>query len=82
LPPPPADALKKAKSQAGGSDISSAASDAKDKAKGLLKAKGLSAAPTANPLAAVGDLNRDVRGDAEDYRDPAGAVQQDNAAGE
>jgi hypothetical protein len=77
-----ADALKKAKSQAGGSDIAGAASDAKDKAKGLLKGKGISALPGANPLAAVADLNRDVRGDAEDYRDPAGAIQQDNAAGE
>uniref|UniRef100_A0A383VN92 Uncharacterized protein n=1 Tax=Tetradesmus obliquus TaxID=3088 RepID=A0A383VN92_TETOB len=78
------DALKKAKSQAGGSDVGSdiagAASDAKDKAKGLLKGKGISALP-ANPLAAVADLNRDVRGDSEEYRDPAGAVQQDNAAG-
>jgi hypothetical protein len=78
---PPADALKKAKSQASGSDISDVASEAKDKAKGLLKGKGISALP-ANPLAAVADLNKDVRGDAEDYRDPAGAVQQDNAAGE
>ncbi|WIA08457.1 hypothetical protein OEZ85_007894 [Tetradesmus obliquus] len=78
------DALKKAKSQAGGSDVGSdiagAASDAKDKAKSLLKGKGISALP-ANPLTAVADLNRDVRGDSEDYRDPAGAVQQDNAAG-
>jgi hypothetical protein len=78
---PPADALKKAKSQASGSDISDVASDAKDKAKGLLKGKGISALPGSNPLAAVADLNRDVHGDAEDYRDPAGAVQQDNAAG-
>jgi hypothetical protein len=77
----PADALKKAKSQASGSDISDVASEAKDKAKGLLKGKGISAL-AANPLAAVADLNKDVRGDAEDYRDPAGAVQQDNAAGE
>jgi hypothetical protein len=81
----PADILEAAKSKTDTSDIgdkvTGAADDAQDKAKGLLKGKGLSALP-ANPLAAVADLNKDVRGDAEEYRDPAGAVQQDNAAGE
>ena len=79
-----ADALKKAKSQAGGSDVGSdiagAASDAKDKAKSLLKGKGISALP-ANPLAAVADQNADVRDAASGYRDPAGAVQLDAASG-
>jgi hypothetical protein len=77
----PADALKKAKSQASGSDISDVASEAKDKAKGLLKGKGTSALP-ANPLAAVADQNADVRDLATDYRDPAGAVQLNTASGE
>jgi hypothetical protein len=39
---------------------------------------------SALPTPAVGDLadlNADVRGDAADYRDPAGAIQQDTAAG-
>jgi hypothetical protein len=76
-----ADALKKAKSQAGGSDIAGAAADAKDKAKGLLKGKGISALPGANPLAAVADQNADVRDAAVGYRDPAGAVQLDAASG-
>jgi hypothetical protein len=78
---PPADALKKAKSQASGKDISDVASEAKDKATGLLKGKGISALP-ANPLAAVADQNADVRDLATDYRDPAGAVQLDAASGE
>jgi hypothetical protein len=32
-------------------------------------------------LADVADLNADVRGLSENYRDPAGAIQQDKAAG-
>jgi hypothetical protein len=72
--------VKKAKSQAGGSDITSAASDAKDKAKGLLKGKGISALP-ATPLAALADQNADVRDAAVGYKDPAGAVQLDAASG-
>jgi hypothetical protein len=76
----PADALKKAKSQASGSDISDVASEAKDKAKGLLKGKGISALP-ANPLAAVADQNADVRDAASGYRDPFISTPQDAAPG-
>jgi hypothetical protein len=42
--------------------------------------KGNSALP--NSIATVADRNADVRGEAQDYRDPAAAVQQDTAAGE
>jgi hypothetical protein len=52
---------------------------------GLKKAqKKATKAVSALPTPAVGDvadLNADVRGDATEYRDPAGAVQQDTAAG-
>jgi hypothetical protein len=61
--------------------VTGAADDAKDKAKGLLKGKGISALPGANPLAAVADQNADVRDAAVGYRDPAGAVQLDAASG-
>ena len=54
-----------------------AASDLKAKAKSVLK--GNSALP--NSIATVADLNADVRGLSENYRDPAGAIQQDKAAG-
>ena len=58
-------------------DIKGAASDLKAKAKGALS--GLSALP--NNIATVADQNADVRGLAGKYRDPAGAIQQDKAAG-
>jgi hypothetical protein len=80
----PADILEAAKSKTDtssiGDKVTGAADDAKDKAKGLLKGKGLSALP-ANPLAAVADQNADVRDAATGYRDPAGAVQLDAASG-
>jgi hypothetical protein len=55
-----------------------AASDIKDKAKSVLKGN----SALINPTATLGDLNADVRGTADSYRDPAGAIQQDKAAGE
>jgi hypothetical protein len=81
----PADILEAAKNKTDtsniGDKVTGAADDAKDKAKGLLKSKGISALP-ANPLAAVADQNADVRDAATGYRDPAGAVQLDAASGE
>ena len=59
------------------SDIKGAASDLKAKAKEALS--GLSALPKS--LATVADQNADVRGLAQNYRDPAGAIQQDKATG-
>jgi hypothetical protein len=65
--------------------LSSAAESAKDAAfdaaadaKSALRS-GFSALP--NSTATVADQNADVRGLAENYRDPAGAIQQDKAAG-
>jgi hypothetical protein len=81
----PADILEAAKNKTDtsniGDKVTGAADDAKDKAKGLLKGKGISAL-RANPLAAVADQNADVRDAATGYRDPAGAVQLDAASGE
>lgn len=51
--------------------------DIKEKAKSVVK--GSSALP--NSLATLADLNADVRGAAESYRDPAIAVPQDKAQG-
>jgi len=55
-----------------------AASDLKSKAKSVLR--GSSAAP--NSTATLADQNADVRGLSANYRDPAGAIQQDKAKGE
>jgi hypothetical protein len=65
-------------------DLSSAAESAKDtasdlKSKAKSALKGNSALP--NSVGTVADLNKDVRGEAGDYRDPAAAIQQDTAAG-
>jgi len=54
-----------------------AASDLKSKAKSVLR--GSSAVP--NSIATLADQNADVRNEASDYRDPAGAVQLDKASG-
>lgn len=51
--------------------------DIKDKAKGAIK--GNSSLATPNSLATVADLNADVRGAADNYRDPAIATPQDKA---
>jgi phage-related minor tail protein len=63
-------------------DLSSAAESAKDAAADAKSAvsSGFSAVP--NSTATVADQNADVRGLAENYRDPAGAIQQDKAASE
>jgi hypothetical protein len=61
-----------------GNKLSSAAEEAKAKAKSAFK--GISSL-SSHPLAELADLNADVRGAAGDYRDPAGAIQQDKAAG-
>jgi len=55
-----------------------AASDLKSKAQSALS--GLSAVP--NSIATLADQNADVRGLSANYRDPAGAIQQDKAKGE
>jgi hypothetical protein len=55
-----------------------AGSDLKAKAKSVIKGN----SAILSNMAVVADLNSDVRGDANDYRDPAAAVQQDTAAGE
>jgi len=55
-----------------------AASDLKSKAQSALS--GLSAVP--NSTATLADQNADVRGLSANYRDPAGAIQQDKAKGE
>jgi hypothetical protein len=62
-----------------GDSLSSAADKAADKAKSAIK--GISSLP-GQPLAELADLNADVRGISKGYRDPAGAVQQDKAAGD
>jgi glycine cleavage system H lipoate-binding protein len=58
-----------------GDSIKSGLKDAQKKA-----TKAVSALPTP-AVGDLADLNADVRGDAADYRDPAGAIQQDTAAG-
>ncbi|KAF8072583.1 HOC1 [Scenedesmus sp. PABB004] len=63
---------------AAGDKLSGAADDAAAKAKSMFGSGSSSAAPV-RPLATLADLNADVRDAASDYRDPAGAVQQDNA---
>jgi ElaB/YqjD/DUF883 family membrane-anchored ribosome-binding protein len=76
----PADALSSSSTP----DLSSAAESAKDAASDLKsKAKSVLKGNSAltNSSATVADLNADVRGEAQDYRDPAGAIQQDKAAG-
>jgi hypothetical protein len=78
---PPADALSSSSTSDLGESArdaaKGAATDLKAKAKSVIK--GNSALP--NSTATVADLNADVRGLAENYRDPAGAIQQDKAAG-
>jgi hypothetical protein len=73
----PADALSSSSSEFG-SSAKDAATGLKDKAKAAIKGA-TSAVP--NSTAIVGDLNRGVRGESKDYRDPAAAIQQDSAAG-
>jgi hypothetical protein len=49
--------------------------------KGMFGSDKSSAAPAASPLAALSDLNDDVRDAADSYRDPAIATPQDKVAG-
>jgi hypothetical protein len=72
-----ADALSSSSSEFG-SSAKDAASDAADKVKSAIQ-DAISAVP--NSLAMVADQNADVRGLAQNYRDPAGAIQQDKATG-
>jgi hypothetical protein len=74
----PADALSSSSSEFG-SSAKDAAFGLKDKVKSVIK-DATSALP--NSIATVADQNADVRGLAQNYRDPAGAIQQDKATGE
>jgi hypothetical protein len=73
----PADALSSSSSEFG-SSAKDAATGLKAKAKAAIK-DATSAVP--NTTATLADQNADVRGLAQNYRDPAGAIQQDKATG-
>ncbi len=75
--PYPADKLSSSSSEFGAS-AKDAASGLKAKAKSAIKGA-TSAVP--NTTATLADQGADVRGLAGNYRDPAGAIQQDKAAG-
>eukprot|EP00775_Hariotina_reticulata_P007032 gene7032-7246_t len=62
-----------------GNKLSSAAEKTKAKAKSALK--GISSLP-GQAMGELADLNADVRDISKGYRDPAGAIQQDKAAGD